>query len=227
MRKFPVLVALLFSGFAAAADVSAATDVDDSDDAQQLVREFLRAADRYSARFSQQLIDEDGVVVEESEGELWLERPGRFRWHYAAPMERLLISDGAKIWLYDMDLDQATVRSAEGAIEQTPAGLLVSGEDALDGYQLRLIEQGIEGKTGEQARDYAAVEMIPDERQSDFQRIELGLRDNKLVRLTLDDRFGQKTIIDFTDIVLNPALKPALFSFEVPDGVDVIDQTGR
>lgn len=223
MHKFPVFIALLVSGFSAAADVSAATDVAESDDAQQLVREFLRAADRYSARFGQQLIDEEGVVVEESDGELWLERPGRFRWHYAAPMERLLISDGAKIWLYDMDLDQATVRSAEGAIEQTPAGLLVSGEEALDDYQLKLIEP----KTGEQARDYAAVEMIPDERKSDFERIELGLRDNKLVRLTLDDRFGQKTIIDFTDIVLNPALEPAIFSFEVPDGVDVIDQTGR
>lgn len=227
IRNFPVFVALLVVVITAPAVSAAETTDNASAKAQQLVRSFLRAADRYSARFSQQLFDEDGILIEESNGEFWLERPGRFRWHYEPPMERLLISDGAKIWLYDMDLDQATVRRAEGAIEQTPAGLLVSGEEALDAYQLQLIEQGIEQEAGEQARDYAAVEMIPADRQSDFQRVELGLRDNTLVRLTLDDRFGQKTVIHFTDIVLNPALEPTFFDFDVPDGVDLIDQTGR
>jgi outer membrane lipoprotein carrier protein len=229
IRKFPVFIALLVGGITGLASAAGAAETTDSAGAkaQQLVRGFLRTADRYSAHFSQQLFDEDGVLIEESNGELWLERPGRFRWHYEPPMERLLISDGVKIWLYDVDLDQATVRRAEGAIEHTPAGLLVSGEEALDDYQLRLIEQGIEPKTGEQSHNYAAVEMIPNERQRDFQRIELGLRDNTLVRLTLDDRFGQKTIIYFTDIVLNPALDPTIFDFDVPEGVDLIDQTGR
>ena len=223
MRKFPVFIALLLAAIAVpVADVPAA-ETKEGNDARELVREFLRAADRYSASFSQQLVDEDGVLVEETDGELWLARPGRFRWHYAPPIERLLISDGAAIWLYDVDLDQVTVRSAAGAIEQTPAGLLVSGEEALDDYQLKLIAR----ETGENDPDYSRVEMIPAETQSDFQRIELGLRDNRLIRLTLDDRFGQKTIIDFSNIVLNPALDPALFSLEVPARVDVIDQTAR
>jgi outer membrane lipoprotein carrier protein len=185
-------------------------------EARQAVQAFLDSATRYSARFVQQLVDEEGVVLEEGSGEFWMQRPDKFRWHYAPPMERVLVSDGTRIWLHDVELEQITVRSADGALEQTPAGLLVGSATALDNYHLSIRE-----RLGKQI----LVGLKPKNAQSDFQDIVLGLESNKLVRLMLADRFGQQTVIQFTDIRLDPPIAAALFSFEIPPGTDVIDQT--
>jgi outer membrane lipoprotein carrier protein len=185
-------------------------------EARQAIQAFLDSATRYSARFVQQLVDEEGVVLEEGSGEFWMQRPDKFRWHYAPPMERVLVSDGTRIWLHDVELEQITVRSADGALEQTPAGLLVGSATALDNYHLSIRE-----RLGKQI----LVGLKPKNAQSDFQDIVLGLESNKLVRLMLADRFGQQTVIQFTDIRLDPPIAAALFSFEIPPGTDVIDQT--
>jgi outer membrane lipoprotein carrier protein len=201
----------------AIADDASLNDASSREKARQLVVDFLQAADSYTAVFDQQLSDDEGALLEQSKGEFWLARPGRFRWHYASPLERLIISDGKRIWLFDPDLDQVTVRNADGALDQTPAGLLVSGEQMLDAFELSL---------GESSSSLETVRLVPVGMESDFRVIELGLHDNRLRRLTLEDRFGQQTRIDFYDIRLNPQLDTKLFTFEAPAGIDVIDQTG-
>ena len=213
-RRLKLLVAL------AVYSVTTPVFADTTEQARQLLRDFLGAADSYTAVFDQQHIDDEGKLLEKSNGEFWLQRPGRFRWSYLAPLERLIISDADRIWLYDPDLDQVTVRNADGALEQTPAGLLVSGEELLDAYDISL---------GEISSSLQTVNLVPlrgQVGQSDFLLIELGLRDNILQRLVLHDRFGQQTRIDFYDTRLNPSLDEDLFTFEVAAGIDVIDQTG-
>jgi outer membrane lipoprotein carrier protein len=213
-RRLKLLVAL------AVYSVTTPVLADTTEQARQLLRDFLGAADSYTAVFDQQHIDDEGKLLEKSNGEFWLQRPGRFRWSYLAPLERLIISDANRIWLYDPDLDQVTVRNADGALDQTPAGLLVSGEELLDAYDISL---------GETSSSLQMVKLVPlrgQGGQSDFLLIELGLRDNILQRLVLQDRFGQQTRIDFYDTRLNPSLDEDLFTFEVPAGIDVIDQTG-
>ncbi|MGI9291458.1 MAG: outer membrane lipoprotein chaperone LolA [Gammaproteobacteria bacterium] len=187
-----------------------------NEQARQLINDFLGATASYSAVFDQQLLDENGDILEESSGEFWLQRPGKFRWHYAPPLERLIVSDASKIWLFDPDLDQVTIRSADGALEQTPAGLLVSGTAMLEGYDVDLGESGA----------LQTVLLKPLRGDSEFTLITLALRDNRLRRLVLEDRFGQQTRIEFYDTKLNPSLKDGLFSFDPPEGVDIIDQTG-
>ena len=202
MKYFGQLPGLLF-----AALFVVATPSHSSEEARQLISDFLNAADSYSAVFDQQLTDEDGVVLEESSGEFWLQRPGKFRWLYAAPLERLIVSDAKKIWLFDPDLDQVTIRSAEGALEQTPAGILVSGTAMLDAYEVSLGDSGA----------LQTVLLKPKATDSEFSLISLGLRDNQLRKLTLKDRFGQQTLIEFYDTTLNPSIEPGLFSFEPPE----------
>ena len=187
-------------------------------EARQSIQAFLDSATRYSARFVQQLVDEEGVVLEEGSGEFWLQRPDKFRWHYAPPMERVLVSDGTRIWMHDVELEQITIRSADGTLEQTPAGLLVGSPTALDNYQLSIRE-----RMGKQIY----IGLSPKDAQSDFKDIVLGLEDNKLISLVLADRFGQQTVIQFTDIRINPPIAAALFSLEIPAGTDVIDQTAQ
>jgi outer membrane lipoprotein carrier protein len=213
MRKSKLLSAVLLWGLFTHTH---AFDQSEADEARAHLQAFVDSAERYSARFVQQLVDEEGDVLDESVGEFWLRRPGQFRWHYEPPMERLLVSDGVKIWLYDVELEQVTMRSADGALEQTPAALLVASSLALENYQLSIRE-----RSGE----FVAVGLIPAQGQSDFEDIVLGLEANRLVSLTLADHFGQKTIISFDNIKLNPPIDLAIFSLDIPPGTDVIDQT--
>jgi outer membrane lipoprotein carrier protein len=185
-------------------------------EARALVENFLTSAERVSARFSQRLTDENGSVLEETTGQFWLQRPGQFRWQYAAPMERVLVSDGQQIWLHDVELDQVTIRSANGVLEQTPAGILVGNVDTLDNYILSIRNRSADG---------VAVGLVPVSTRSDFQDIVLGLKDGQLRSLNLADRFGQLTEIDFSEQTLNPQIDSARFTFIVPPGVDVINQT--
>ncbi|MCP3999819.1 MAG: outer membrane lipoprotein chaperone LolA [Gammaproteobacteria bacterium] len=195
---------------------SALANQAETDEARQRIQSFLDSANRYHAAFTQQLVDASGDVLEESSGEFWLQRPGQFRWHYAPPMERLLVSNGEKIWLYDIELEQVSVRAADGALEQTPAGLLVASSMALDDYQLSIRE-----RSGELLN----VGLKPLNGQSDFEDIVLGLEGSTLVSLTLADHFGQNTIIIFNDIEINPIIDISIFNLTFPPHVDIIDQT--
>ena len=48
------------------------------------------------------------------------ERPGKFRWVYEKPYEQLIVGDGARIWFYDRDLNQVTVRKLDARYRQQP-----------------------------------------------------------------------------------------------------------
>jgi outer membrane lipoprotein carrier protein len=212
LHTIKLTIALLLCGFLGVAQA----DQPEAEEAHQRIQAFLDSADRYHAYFVQQLVDAEGDVLEEGGGEFWLQRPGQFRWYYEPPMERILVSDGEKIWLYDIELEQVTIRPADGALEQTPAGLLVASSMALDNYQLSIRERS--GKS-------IKVGLKPGNGQSDFEDIVLGLEGDTLISLTLADHFGQITIIKFNNIEINTKIDMKLFSLTVPPGIDIIDQS--
>jgi outer membrane lipoprotein carrier protein len=176
---------------------------------------FLTSFDSYRADFEQVVSDETGDVVEEGNGTLWLQRPGMFRWNYTAPWEQLIVVNETEIWIYDAELEQATVRSADGAIAQTPAGLLAGNMAALDSYSITAVYD-----TG----DGSVVTLVPLASNSDFREIVLGFAGPMLKSLAILDSFGQQTLIAFEDSQRNPPLNADLFTFSVPDGSDLIDQ---
>jgi outer membrane lipoprotein carrier protein len=186
-----------------------------ADAAHQVVQAFIESAQSYQADFTQILQNKSGEVLEEEAGQLWLLRPGQFRWEYVVPWERQIVANEENIWLYDAELEQVTVRSAEGALLESPAALLVGDMTALEGY----------GFSGNQKPDGTVmVKLEPLTGHGDFVSIGLGFAEGELVLLDLYDRFDQHTLIHFSSILRNPSLDPALFNFVLPDGADVIDQ---
>jgi len=180
-----------------------------------LLCEFVTSVESYSADFTQLLTDEEGEVVEESTGKLWLQRPGKFRWSYDTPWERLIVANETEVWLYDAELEQVTLRSADNAIEQTPAGLLAGNLETLNNYSSTTVSN-ISGD--------AVVTLIPVASGGDFQQVILTFAGKDLLSLSLQDRFGQLTSIELKNIQRNPELAADVFSFSVPDGADLIDQ---
>ena len=101
-----------------------------ADDAVARVSDYLAGVKTLSASFVQVVRDREGRITERATGDLSIARPGRFRWDYRQPYEQVIVADGRRLWLYDSDLQQVTVRSLEEGLGSTPA-MLLSGAGRL------------------------------------------------------------------------------------------------
>jgi len=209
LRRLFGVCCLLLSVAATAGDLSSA-------EATSELRTRLSNLDTFTARFEQRVTDANGRIVDEGSGEFWLARPGRFRWQYETPWRRLLLADGEALWLFDEELEQVTVRDAGVLLDDTPAALLAGRLELLDRYRI----------SG--ARDGSAlqVRLVTTNAAAAFREVVMRFADNDLVELELQDQFGQVTRIGFAEARANPQIAMALFSFEVPEGADVIDERG-
>ena len=182
--------------------------------AQSLETRFA-GLDSFSAEFTQKLFDADQVMQEESSGVLRVQRPNRFNLEYRQPYYQLYIADGKELYFYDKDLEQVTVKSQEGMLENTPA-MLLSNPAKLD--QLYHVKpQGEED-------GLFWYELTPKQQGGSFERINLAFKSNELRIMELLDSFNQTTRLMFKNIQRNPDLNPKLFRFTPPKGVDVIRQ---
>jgi outer membrane lipoprotein carrier protein len=188
---------------------------DDDEAAAQRLTQLLNQAHTLGARFSQLSLDGSGTQLQESAGELSLKRPGLFRWHTDKPMEQLLVSDGKQVWLYDPDLEQVTIQSLDQRLTHTPA-LLLSG----DVSQIREHFE-ITYKEGGSVVDFI---LKPKSKDSLFDSLRLSFRNNLLNDMQLVDSIGQRTNILFMSVKLNQPLDDKQFKFDIPEGVDVIQE---
>src|SRR5690606_28441020 len=99
----------------------------DNASAAKRLSELLSQSQTLTGKFSQLTLDASGTNLQESTGEMFLKRPGQFRWHTDPPLEQLLVSDGKQVWLYDPDLEQVTIQQLDQRLTHTPA-LLLSGD---------------------------------------------------------------------------------------------------
>jgi outer membrane lipoprotein carrier protein len=177
------------------------------------LNQFMTSTQSATGEFEQRIYGRDGKVVQESRGTLAFFRPGRFRWNYVKPYPQLIVGDGARVWIYDEDLKQVTVRKLDQALGATPAALLAGANDALRAFALKDdgTKDGLEW-----------VEAIPREKESNFERIRMGFGFSGLERMELTDTFGQTTDLRFTGFQRNARVDPALFRFVPPKGADVI-----
>ncbi len=173
---------------------------------------FLTVTKSVSADFKQVLINEAGNPAQTSQGEFYLQRPGKFRWNYKTPFKQEIVSNSGKVWFYDSDLEQVTVKKIDESIGSTPA-LLLSGDVSLnDNYTME--NQGIDG-------DMSWVKLLPKNKDSSFKYIMIGLSKGTLAGMELSDNFGQLTRIYFSNVIVNAPLKQTLFEFKAPKGADV------
>ena len=176
---------------------------------------YLRTTQSGRADFVQQVFDRNGKRVQESKGSFLFLRPGKFRWNYLKPYPQLIVGDGERIWIHDLDLNQVTVRKLASAIGSTPAALLAGAADIEKAFVLS--EAG--AKDGLEWLDAK-----PRERESGFERVRLGLGVAGVEAMELVDHFGQTTLLRFSDIARNPKLEGTEFRFTPPPGADVLGE---
>ena len=206
-RKYSVLFFIVFS-------LGIVTTTVHAGEGQKLLDTFYKEVKSIRADFLQVLLDDNGEIIQESSGKVVILRPDRFRWDYKEPFPQQIIADGKKFWIYDSELEQVTVRSADQAVTDTPA-LILSGKQSLD--KNFIIKE--EGKHN----TLVWIALLPKTSDTDFMKIRMAF-DPELAAMELEDHFGQITRILFTNVERNPKLDQGLFEFVVPDGVDVVGE---
>ncbi len=180
----------------------------------QELEQFLASVKSLTAQFEQQVIDEHGRVSQRSQGKFYLQRPGQFRWNYDTPFKQEIVSDGNKVWFYDPDLEQVTVKSVSQALGSAPA-LLLSGKVKLS-ERFIIQSQGREGVV-------SWVELAPKSEDDVFKSLKVALKKGQLEWMEMADNFGQLTRIHFQNLKKNHPLPKDIFKFSPPPGVDVFE----
>ncbi len=178
-------------------------------------QQFLRTTQSTTADFEQKVFDRNKKLVQESSGRFAFLRPGRFRWTYAKPFAQLIVGDGERVWVYDRDLNQVTVRRIAKALGSTPAALLAGASD---------VDKAFDLAEGGDRDGLAWVEAKPRDKDAGFERIRLGMSVSGIEAMELVDNFGQTTLLRFTKLVRNPQIDPETFRFTPPKGADVLGE---
>jgi len=184
-------------------------------DALDTVRDFFAELSSLQAGFHQKVVDADNILQQVSDGQMWIQRPGKFRWDYETPYRQQIISDGHRLWSYDEDLAQVTVQPIDKVLSSTPA-MLLSG--------LQPVDEVFEMEALPAADGLLHVRLQPRSDASNINEIHLYFVNEALVRIEALDGFGNTTTFDFTGLLRNADLEAKLFHFEPPPGVDIVGE---
>lgn len=172
------------------------------------------------ADFSQTIYNKSGKAMQQSHGRMVMQRPGQFRWDIKAPVAQLLIANGKRLWIYDPDLEQVTIRSLNRAAGEAPALLLSDANVALaQDFNVQIPANA--------SSNLQWFLLTPKNKDSMLSQIMLGFSGNQIRAMNLRDHLGNNTVIKFQNIMMNASVSEAVFRFVPPAGVDVIDETRR
>lgn len=191
------------------------SNVANSDSISEKLSALLRPIESMSANFTQQLFDADDSEVELFEGVFKLAKPGKMLWHIKQPMEQKLVSDGEVLWIYDPDLEQVVIESFADKIKSTPIALF-NGQVADLDTRYTITQQHTERST-------EIFTLSPKDTSSLFSRIDITFVDSVPQSIAVIDTFEQRTLIVFDKLSVNPLFDPSIFSFIIPNQVDVIN----
>jgi len=183
-------------------------------DAADTLREFVREAKTGRADFTQTVTSPDGAKKKISSGTFEFSRPNRFRFSYLKPFAQDIVADGQKVWIYDADLNQASSRKMTQALGATPAALLAGGS----------LERDFDLKSQPDRDGLSWVTALPKAKDGAFQSLQVGFRGKTLTAVEIVDSFGQRSLLQFNQMVTNAPVDAARFQFKLPTGADLIEQ---
>jgi outer membrane lipoprotein carrier protein len=187
--------------------------------AVEKLKTFMAATHSAQANFTQEVLDQNGKRIQNANGIMQFQRPGKFRWTYQKPYEQLIVGDGAKFWLYDVDLNQVTVKKLDAALGSSPAALLSGSNEIERGFALT--ENG--HKDGLEWLQATPKSQGNQGQDSSFKKILMAFNaQSELVVMELNDMFGHKTVLRFSAMQRNPKIPEKQFHFDPPKGADVL-----
>lgn len=158
--------------------------------------------------------------VKTSSGTFEFSRPNRFKFIYLKPFAQSIVADGQTLWLFDVDLNQATARRQSQVLGSTPAALIASAPD------LKALQADFTLADAPEQDGLQWVAATPKSKDGQLDTVRVGFRavgkTAELSALEILDSFGQRSLLTFRKVEVNPVLAPDSFQFKPPAGTDVI-----
>lgn len=179
---------------------------------------LLNAVRTMQSNFTQTVFDNRGKAIQKSYGRMAMERPGKFRWEIVKPIPQVIIANESRLWIYDPDLEQVTIRVLHQATGETPALLLSHENTSIESdFSVKELPKKADG--------WRWFALTPKKADNVFASVQMGFQKEQIREMRLDDHLGHTTTIQFENIKTNSKLAPSLFVFKPPANVDVIDET--
>ncbi len=211
--------------FCLSAFSSVALSQDSRPNGVEQLRQFVKTVQSAQGQFAQQQMrtpkpneSQDKLkLIRQTSGQFIFQRPGKFVWDTQKPYEQKLIADGKQLLMWDKDLNQLTIRSANQALAASPAAILF-GESALDA-QFELEDGG--SKTDLQWVNLQP-KVKPGQGDLPYTKIAIGMAAGLPKALELTDGFGSVVLVVFNQMQINPKIEPSRFQFKAPPGAEVL-----
>ncbi len=184
--------------------------------AAQNFSKLLASYSTFSASFTQETLSHSGKVIAHGTGKFWLQRPDYFRWVSSSPNKQIIVGDGQSLWMYDVDLLQATKQPWNDSLKSPVQLLLSNVTDITNQYQITETVP---------SHDMTEYVVIPKTLHSNFTKLIFRFRKNLLISMQLDNTLGQQSFFKYTNSQINSVLSPSLFQMHLPKGTDIIDNT--
>jgi len=207
IRSFFMTAVLLGGGTLFSVAMAAKSDLKD-------LNEFVANLQTFSASFEQTQPDEGMFQQNRSKGYFVMARPGKLRWVYQSPEPQQIIADGVNVWIFDEDLDQATVRSLASVESDFPMSWLIYDEPLNKRFTLI---------AGEVKNGVSWYNLVP-KKGTFFQSLEVAIANGQMVQIWMYQNADNVTKVAFKDIAQNESIENRNFRFSAPNGVDVIGQ---
>ena len=177
------------------------------------LKSFLKKSSSFSAAFGQSLFDENGIELQFSAGQFSLKKPGKFSWDYDEPYPQVIMSNGKKIWMYDSELEQVTIKPVDSTLSKTSMVLLFSKTEIDKDFNIMELDV-VDGVNW--------LELTSKNQDAEFSSIIVGMKKNTIAGLKMIDGFGQTTVITFSNVSMAPKFSKNRFEFKIPKNADVI-----
>ena len=179
------------------------------------LRSFFNNMQSLKADFTQQVFGPRQELLQDSSGQVIVQRPGKFRWDYNKPYQQHIVADGEKLWLFDVDLEQVSIKPQNAAMANSPASLLSDAGQLDKQFDVLTVFR----------QDRNWYELIPKQSDSGFEALFILLEEGVISQMELKDSFGQFTRLRFENVRINKGYGANTFRLKIPEGVDVIDET--
>ncbi|KAA0068449.1 outer membrane lipoprotein chaperone LolA [Rhodanobacter sp. T12-5] len=208
MKRFMLAMSAVVLMFSLSAVAQAATGP-----ARARLDAFATGLHSLTGHFTQSLVDINGKAGKNSSGTLAMQSPRQFRWDTLTPYKQVIVADGSRVWMYDPELEQVTVRIQSSEEAHSPLTVLTDVKQ-LD-KNFKVAERG--------ERDGLVwLRLTSTAKDPQFDYADLGFDANGLARMTFRDQLGSTTDIRFSDWQRNAPIPPDTFNFVPPKGADVI-----
>jgi len=182
--------------------------------ATERLTDFFKNVQSLRAEFQQIVTDPRGKTIQDAHGTFLMQRPNKFRWNYQKPYEQVIVADGTRLWVYDKDLEQVTVKKLDEALGNTPALLLSGAKPLTENFHIAELtdrKDGLQWTT-----------LTPKNDEANFKQVRLAFGKQSLEVMELVDSFEQTTQLRFSSVQSNVKFTANEFQFTPPKGVDVV-----